>query len=531
MTMARKKPAPTTEESASALGVTSSLVAALEEQFPEAFAPEIINGSDVEEAAENVMLDVAFTPVIPVRDSMVPCAAVELDQGGKYRVFPPANLAAADGHAPQDVTASVLRVMRARYILTRNYLQWNFDTLPPNVQRAALQMFFDGKPPWTPVAGSRMANIPTSGLSIPLKPGQTHADLIAEMFAEAGAGPGDVRIVVLHGDQDRNEVAQRLGFPVPDAELHAARARLLGVLAAAPAPHTEPVQPGPKTKPAGRPSKNKTPKDTLPIAEAFYSVVQLPPTTAPSPNAAMNSSAGMLRAVFAVWYTSHKPELKTLEPPDELGCFVGAMCAVEAQTAADRLIRQRKGPRSFAWPLHEMYAQVVYRDGLLQRMTTQTQNGRTAMTDLGLRHDDSKLTDTDVQAAYRKLVKDRRAHPDQGGTGEEFERLTLARDLALEYVRAVGEAHGRSGQSNEEKKAGSTLGAKGRAFLLSWAESQRHKADNMAIPANKTQAAIIRVLVKRGFARLVIDNMYALTPEGMLAAAEYDTKSPKSEGA
>lgn len=522
-------------------------VEALEEAHPHIFGPELIGGVDVAEAAKDVLLSVAHTPVVPLRDGFVPCSVVTLDPEdteGMYRVYFPAHFEEPNqANTTQDVTADELRVMRARYLLMLNYLRAHFDELGWDIQRAAMRLYFNDQRPFVPLAGSRLANIPAEGLKIELKPGQTHADLIKELFKEAGAGPNDVRLVTVG---DPIETARALGFDVPSPAMDESRARLLGVFGAR-AGIIQEAQIKQKshtyTKPAGHPARKKraakNQQDTLPIAEAFFSVTELPPATAQSPNPALQSAEGMLRAVFAVWYTSHKPELDTLEPPDELGCYVGAQCGVEAQTAADRLIRQRKGPRSFAWPLSPEFAQRVYTDGIRQRTTNLQLTGRQAMRNLGFLDEPkihAALIDKDVQQAYRRLVSDGKLHPDQGGDRAEFERITLARDVALEYVRSLGEAHGRAGQSNEEREASNTLGPRGREFLVQWSKDQRKKGPldekpHMVIAANRSMDAVIRILAKRGYAQMAMPGKdgqgpsYMLTNEGMIAAADIERKA------
>lgn len=520
---------------------------ALKTQFPDAFKPETIGNVDVQEAAQDVLLSVAYTPVVPLRDGFVPCSVVALnpdDTEGNYRVYFPAHFEEPNrANTTQDVSADELRVMRARYLLTLNYLRSWFDELSGDVQRAAMRLYFDGKRPWTPAPGSRLANIPAEGLKIELKPGQTHADLIAELFGEAGAKPGDVRLVTTG---DPVETARALGFDAPSPERDEARSRLLGVLGARAGTIQEAQiqrESNANSKPAGHPVRKKrtakNQQDTLPIAEAFFSVTELPPTTAQSPNPALRSADGMLRAVFAVWYTSNKPDLDTLEPPDELGCYVGAQCGVEAQTAADRLIRQRKGPRSFAWPLSPEFARRVYTDGIRQRTTNLQLTGRQAMRDLGFLDEPAihaALIDKDVQQAYRRIVSDGKLHPDQGGDRTAFERITLARDVALEYVRSLGEAHGRAGQSNEEREVSSTLGPKARTFLVQWANEQRTKGTleekpHLYAASNRSMDSILRVLAKRGYARMTqlprvgTAPSYVLTNEGMIAAADIERKA------
>ena len=103
---------------------TEGLTDALKEQFPEAFAPEIINGTDVTEASIHVLLSVAYSPVIPDRHGIIPCEVTELDQDApetakKYRIYFPRGYPRGNGQpsvytGQQDVTADELRVMRSR---------------------------------------------------------------------------------------------------------------------------------------------------------------------------------------------------------------------------------------------------------------------------------------------------------------------------------------------------------------------------------------------------------------------------------
>lgn len=258
------------------------------------------------------------------------------------------------------------------------------------------------------------------------------------------------------------------------------RARLLGVLAARTDHQNDrssPQNPSrsapsadhPKVsrkKTTGRLSKLTKQPDTLPISEAWFSIVELPATAAPSPNPALRSRDGLARAVFAVWYSSFRPDVAELEPPDELGCFIGAQCGVEAQTEADRLIRRRKGPRSFAWPLPSSFAERVHRDGILQRTTSLTQQGREAVETLGLDPKNTRITDDDVRAAYRRHITASKAHPDQGGARAKFEELTRLRDVALAYVLALGETRGVSTKKNEQRATPFNKAAA--EYLVTW---------------------------------------------------------------
>ncbi len=77
---------PTTETGAPP--VVTSLVETLKKTFPELAEPEVIQGTDVAEAATWVDLSVAFSPVLPARQSLLPVEATQLD-GGRYRIYAP----------------------------------------------------------------------------------------------------------------------------------------------------------------------------------------------------------------------------------------------------------------------------------------------------------------------------------------------------------------------------------------------------------------------------------------------------------
>lgn len=103
--------------------VLGGFTAALKEQYPEVFASEIVDGSDVEKTAEIVDLSVACSPVLPHRaprdplsgmgDTLNPVECSPLG-GDMYRVY------YVEG--PRDVSADEVRVMRARFLLRKGEL-------------------------------------------------------------------------------------------------------------------------------------------------------------------------------------------------------------------------------------------------------------------------------------------------------------------------------------------------------------------------------------------------------------------------
>lgn len=62
---------------------------------------------------------------------------------------------------------------------------------------------------------------------------------------------------------------------------------------------------------------------------------------------------------------------------------------------------------------------------LLNVVDVDLQKAMTAMRLFG------KFTPEDVRTAYKRRVAETRCHPDQGGDGDLFKRLTTARDLLL----------------------------------------------------------------------------------------------------
>lgn len=118
-------PPPAKEASKEQGGLAKALTDALRKQNPGMFEPEIIDGCDVEKAAEDVMLDVACSPVLrraragvcPESDeraaAMVPIEVSPLG-GDMYRVF--------FEEGPRDMPAEMVKIMRARFLLQRQAL-------------------------------------------------------------------------------------------------------------------------------------------------------------------------------------------------------------------------------------------------------------------------------------------------------------------------------------------------------------------------------------------------------------------------
>lgn len=149
---------------------------------------EIIDGHDVVKiAAEHVMLDVACSPVIFFRRDqnrnpggddgsswgrpcLVGSEAYALD-GGNYRVllsqryFPFSRLAEM-GY--MDVSASDLRVMRARWLLRRGEILRAWNDLDREIKGILGDMFFRGQVPFVPPKGSPLDKLAQGALSSPI---------------------------------------------------------------------------------------------------------------------------------------------------------------------------------------------------------------------------------------------------------------------------------------------------------------------------------------------------------------------------
>ena len=108
---------------------------------------EVIDGSDVDETAKMVMLEVEFTPVIPhsvidpatdyTEHVPTPCR-VQLD-GSRYCVWMP--------NSPEKyrwVDEESLKVMRARYLLLRGFYHRTNESMPHSYRQEVISKFFPG---------------------------------------------------------------------------------------------------------------------------------------------------------------------------------------------------------------------------------------------------------------------------------------------------------------------------------------------------------------------------------------------------
>jgi len=172
------------ESQKEASGVLDGFTAALMEQYPDAFAPEIVDGSDVEKTAEMVDLSDVCSPVLPHRaphdplsgmgDSLIPVECSPLG-GDMYRVY------YAEG--PRDVGAKEVKRMRARFLLRRGELSTALITMKDPVRRAHLMKLY--RITWVPPAGSplaAMAHGRVNMISIP-RDGDAPVDFEAVMKA------------------------------------------------------------------------------------------------------------------------------------------------------------------------------------------------------------------------------------------------------------------------------------------------------------------------------------------------------------
>lgn len=201
------EPVKTHDEPKQETPVATGLMGTLAKQFPEAFAPEIIDGCDVEKTAADVMLDVAFSPVLPSKDARYPAQVSEL-YGGKYRVYyhreEPAPFAHMTGQNERDVSANELKVMRARYLLRRGELSKLLHAMEP-YQREHWQKIYNIS--FVPTPGSKLHDLVTGAtanpITIPLKPGENPLKAMGALLVEAGANPDEIRII---GTDDEDQI-------------------------------------------------------------------------------------------------------------------------------------------------------------------------------------------------------------------------------------------------------------------------------------------------------------------------------------
>lgn len=115
------------------------LLAALKKQIP----AEIIDGTNVDDAVEMVMLDVAFSPVLEFSTNeqelmLNPPRPTEVQQRGeRFMLY-------RGGTDFQWIDAESLKVMRARYLLARGFYYPKIGSLPNGVRQKVLSWYFDG---------------------------------------------------------------------------------------------------------------------------------------------------------------------------------------------------------------------------------------------------------------------------------------------------------------------------------------------------------------------------------------------------
>lgn len=140
-------------------------------------------------------------------------------------------------------------------------------------------------------------------------------------------------------------------------------------------------------------------------------------------------------AFWAAWWTVD-PRKEPEAPPDDMGVIVGARAHAEAIGEADAAIRRAKGLRVFVISIGEHFARRAYREGV-RRKTSSAEGDRAAGKDalayFGL--DESVATIVDVRRAFRTLSK--KAHPDKGGSAEEFQALKETTKAAEDYLRLL----------------------------------------------------------------------------------------------
>lgn len=142
-------------------GPISGAYGGIGEGEPWLFEPELIDGCNVHDVADEAMLDVAFTPVIYRRNTFTATDVTQLE-GGRYRVYLTREDALIERRVDGavDVDAASLKVMRARYLLTHYAFIRSANSMAPearwNVER---QLYPRGNVPWIPPPGSPLAEM------------------------------------------------------------------------------------------------------------------------------------------------------------------------------------------------------------------------------------------------------------------------------------------------------------------------------------------------------------------------------------
>lgn len=146
-------PAPPRGDGVEDGSVLSSILGALRQLA--ARDPEVIDGTAVEDAAREVMLEVAHSPVLPARhdddapEVDVPWEALPTEGGGYL-------LRAPDGRVEGPVDADALRRMRARYLLQRAAYWRGLRTMGYQQQQRVLGLYFP-RGVWSPQPGTELA--------------------------------------------------------------------------------------------------------------------------------------------------------------------------------------------------------------------------------------------------------------------------------------------------------------------------------------------------------------------------------------
>lgn len=117
----------------------------------------------VAECVDAVMLDVEFTPVLESPTAKDP-TEVTKDEAGNYRLTY-RNAMFPDATVYEPVTEGALKVMRARYLVTRGNHYRSLPALPRDERNRVLDGFFGGSA-WTPKAGTDLAR--KMGMAEPL---------------------------------------------------------------------------------------------------------------------------------------------------------------------------------------------------------------------------------------------------------------------------------------------------------------------------------------------------------------------------
>lgn len=205
-----KSPAPPVETppDAQADQPVSSFMKVLLEFNPGMLEPELIDGRDVNETADMVDLDVAYSPVLERRDDIHPVDATALGDG-RYRVYGTGYRHAGHDGAT-DVDAGSLKVMRARYLLRRGEIMRTMPYADPEMRKRIERTFWPkGDVPYTPPAGSplaEMGRLRQSKITIP-RNGDAPIDFAAliKSLSTPGAPIPDVAPTLPRSDDQANQ--------------------------------------------------------------------------------------------------------------------------------------------------------------------------------------------------------------------------------------------------------------------------------------------------------------------------------------